>query len=131
MSIEMRSSEERIGQKVLPFVTLFFSLGTLVCCALPALFVTLGLGATFVSLLGSFPQLIWVSEHKTLVFIVAGILLAVTCFVRRIAPQECPADPNLAAACARARRYSAIVFGVSVGAFVVGLFFAFVAPLLS
>lgn len=111
-------------------MALFFSLSTLVCCALPALFVALGLGATFVSFLGVFPQLIWFSEHKTAVFLGAGGLLALTWLVQRSAPQECPADPTLAAACARARRFSSVVFAVSVGAYVIGVFFAFLAPLL-
>ncbi len=124
------SPQKKVGQKFLPVVTLFFSLSTLVCCALPALFVALGLGATFVSFLGVFPQLIWFSEHKTPVFIVAGVLLAVTWLARRAVPQECPTDPALAAACTRARRLSRIIFAVSVGAYVVGLFFAFLAPLL-
>ena len=122
--------EKRVGQRALPFVTLFFSLSTLLCCALPALFVALGFGATFVSLLGAFPQLIWFSEHKTPIFIVSAFLLGGTWLARRIAPQECPADPALAAACARARRLSSIIFGISVAAFVVGGFFAFIAPLL-
>jgi hypothetical protein len=114
----------------LPFAALFCSLSTLVCCAFPALFVTLGAGATFVSLLGFFPQLIWFSENKVLVFSVAGALLALNFALRRLVPRECPTDPRLAAQCSRAQRTSSVFFSVSVAVYCVGAFFAFLAPVL-
>ena len=63
-------------RKLLSVFALFGSLGTLVCCALPALFVTLGFGATFASLIGTFPQLTWLSAHKGWVFGGAAFCLA-------------------------------------------------------
>ncbi len=117
-------------KEILSFSALLFSLSTLVCCALPALFVALGAGATFVSLLGVFPQLIWFSEHKGAVFSVAGTLLVLNFLHRRLTPQECPTDPQLALQCTRARRVSGIVSGLSAFFLLVGAFFAFVAPLL-
>ena len=47
-----------------PTLSLFASAGTLVCCALPALFVTLGAGAALAGLVGEFPQLVWLSTYK-------------------------------------------------------------------
>lgn len=117
-------------QRGVSFLTLFLSLSTLVCCALPALFVMLGAGATFVSLLGAVPQLIWLSEHKGLLFVVAGILLFANLLMRMIIPPRCPADPKLAAECARAQKISTGVLYVSIVTYLIGAFFAFVAPLL-
>lgn len=117
-------------KKILPFSALLFSVSTLVCCALPALFVALGAGATFVSLLGAFPQLIWLSEHKGVVFSLAAMLLALNFLHRRLTPQECPTDPQLALQCTRARIISGVVFGLSAFFLLVGAFFAFVAPML-
>ena len=117
-------------KKVLPFATLFFSLSTLICCALPALFVMLGAGAAFASLLGVFPQLIWFSENKGIVFTVAGVLLFANLLLRTFVPPQCPADPKLAAECGRAQRVSGAILYFSIGAYLVGAFFAFVAPLL-
>jgi len=57
-------------------LSLLASGSTLVCCALPALLVALGAGATLVSLTSRLPQLIWLSEHKGAVFGVAAALLA-------------------------------------------------------
>ncbi|MCS6996752.1 MAG: hypothetical protein NZ533_07330 [Casimicrobiaceae bacterium] len=113
------------------WLSVFTSASTLVCCALPALLVALGAGATLASLVGMFPQLVWLSEHKGLVFTVAGVMLAVAGYFQwraRYAP--CPADPALAAACTRQRRISRAVYTVSVALYLIGGFFAFVAPLI-
>jgi len=115
-------------KKLISCATLFFSLGTLICCALPALFVMLGAGAAFASLLGVFPQLIWLSEHKGSVFFVAGVLLLANLAMRIFVPLQCPADPKLAAECARTQRISGLILTVSFIAYLVGGFFAFVAP---
>ncbi len=117
-------------KRLLPFTSLFFSLSTLVCCALPALFVALGAGATFVSILGVCPQLIWLSENKGIVFSVAATLLTLNILQRRLAPRECPTDPQLALQCTRARRMSGFISGLSLLCLLVGAFFAFVAPYL-
>jgi len=117
-------------KKVLPFATLFFSLSTLICCALPALFVMLGAGAAFASLLGVFPQLIWFSENKAFVFAVAGVLLFANLLLRTFVPQQCPVDPKLGVECVRAQRVSGLILYFSIGVYLIGGFFAFVAPLL-
>lgn len=115
-------------KRIFSFATLFFSISTLICCALPALFVALGAGAAFVSVLGAIPQLVWFSEHKVLVFSTAGGLLLANMTARLFLPQQCPADPKLASECARTRAISSIVFVISVVAFFIGAFFAFIAP---
>jgi hypothetical protein len=117
-------------KKIIPFAALFLSLSTLICCALPALFVMLGAGAAFASLLGVFPQLIWFSQHKGIVFIVAGVLLFANLAMRTFVPSQCPADPRLAAECARAQRISSGLLYVSLVAYLIGGFFAFIAPIL-
>ena len=102
--------------------------GTLVCCALPALFVAVGAGATLAGLIGAAPQLVWLSEHKDAVFAVAAIMLTIAAVLRyagRNAP--CPSDPRLAASCQRVRRISGAVLYVAGGLFAVGFFFAFLA----
>ena len=105
---------------------LLASSATLVCCVLPAILVAHGAGAALAGLVAAVPQLIWLSEHKNLVFGVAGALLLVsgtTLWVNRRAP--CPVDQKLAAACNRLRRLSYIVYGLALASFVVGTTFAF------
>lgn len=53
------------------------SSSTLICCALPALLVAIGAGATLAGLVTAVPQLIWLSTHKALVFGSAGVMLAI------------------------------------------------------
>ena len=113
----------------LTFLSLFTSAGTLVCCALPVLFVSLGLGAVFAGVVVQLPGLIWLSEHKAGVFGTAGFMLSVagvTLHQARNLP--CPIDPDQARACRTARRWSLCTYGFSVLIFGVGAFFSFVAP---
>jgi hypothetical protein len=110
-------------------LSLFTSGGTLICCALPATLVAIGSAATLTSLISNFPQLIWISEHKPLVFGLAGAMLAIAGYLQwqaRNAP--CPADAALAAVCAKTRKNALRIYWLSVGIFSVGAFFAFIAP---
>jgi len=113
---------------VIEGVALLGSVGTLLCCALPALFVSLGAGAAMAALVTNVPQLIWLSEHKVPLFIITAAMLvisAATIYVnRRLA---CPTDPQKAKTCRRVRRVSAGIFIVSLLLYAVGFFFAFVA----
>lgn len=121
---------ERLGA-VTNWFSIFTSTSTLVCCALPALLVALGAGTALISLNNVFPQLIWLSEHKIGVFVLAGLMLLLAgLFQWRANRLPCPADPALARACTRQRRVSRSVYVVSCVTFVVGGFFAFIAPLL-
>lgn len=112
-------------------LSLFTSLSTLICCALPALLVAIGAGAALSSLVSNVPQLVWVSEHKGLVFGFAGVMLLLAGMLQwRARHAPCPADPQLAKACRRTRRNSLRVYGLSLAIFAIGAWFAFVAPLL-
>ena len=110
-------------------LSLFTSGSTLICCALPATLVAIGSAATLASLVSSFPQLIWISEHKPLVFGLAGTMLAVAGFFQWQARNAlCPVDPQLTAVCTNARKNALRIYWLSVGIYAVGAFFAFVAP---
>lgn len=116
-------------ENILPVMGLFTSIGTLLCCALPVLFVTLGMGAALAGLLTTIPFLITMSEHKGIVFGVAGAMIvasAILQWVRRHAP--CPVDKDAARACLRLRRASIYITAFAGAIYVVGVFFAFIAP---
>lgn len=115
-------------QAILPTVSLFTSFSTLICCALPALLVTLGMGATLAGLVSAAPWLVWLSDHKKILFAVAGVLLAAASFMQwRARYLPCPADPVKAKACARLRLFSTGITVFSVVIYCVGFFFAFLA----
>ena len=119
------------NSKLANLLSLFTSGSTLICCALPATLVAIGSAATLTSLVSNFPQLIWISEQKGLVFGVAGAMLTIAGYLQwqaRNAP--CPVDPIMARVCTKTRKNSLRVYWLSVGIFALGAFFAFVAPLL-
>ena len=107
--------------------SLLASSATLLCCVLPAVLVSVGAGAAVVGLVSAFPQLVWLSEHKVGVFLVATILLAASGVLMLNARHlPCPADPKAARTCARLRRASVILFGISAVSLAAGATFAFV-----
>jgi hypothetical protein len=112
------------------WLSLAASGGTVLCCALPALLVSLGLGAALAGLVSAAPALVWVSEYKGPVFAVAaGLLAAAGALQWRLRTAPCPIDPVLRQACLRTRRWSRWVWLVAVVLFCLGALFAFVAPL--
>lgn len=111
--------------------SLFASSSTLLCCALPALLVALGAGAALSSLISVVPQLVVLSEYKVELFAFAGVMLLISGALQwrnRFAP--CPTDPVLRDTCMRTRKASRWVYGLSVLLYLVGGWFAFIAPLL-
>jgi len=116
----------------LTFAALLASSGTLICCVLPAVMVTLGAGATLAGLIGAFPQLVWLSEHKPLLFGSAALLLVASgAALWRARSLPCPAEPRMAAACRRLRKISGVVYALALLAFATGTAFAFVLPWLT
>jgi hypothetical protein len=111
---------------------LLASSATLVCCVLPAVLVSLGAGAALVGLVTAVPQLIWLSEHKALVFGVAAVLLVLSGMMlwnaRRL---PCPTDPRLARNCMRLRSISNRLWAVAAIAYAAGAGFAFLLPALT
>lgn len=117
------------GQRLLSFFSLFASSGTLVCCALPALFVSLGAGAAVAGAAANFPFLVAVSENKIPVFTVATVLIIISGVLQwRARNLPCPIDPREAKACDSARRISLRLYFVSVAILAIGAFFAFLLP---
>lgn len=113
-------------------LSLVASGGTLVCCVLPAVMVALGAGAALAGLVTAVPQLIWLSEHKAVVFGLAFALLALSgVLLWRARTLPCPADSTLARTCERLRKASVVIWGVAVVCTLVGALFAFVLPALA
>jgi hypothetical protein len=114
---------------ILSATTLLSSAGTLVCCVLPAVLVALGAGAALAGLVTAIPQLVWLSEHKLLVFGIAfGLLItsgAATWYSRTL---PCPIEPVAAQSCQRLRRINVVLYSIALVSFALGLTFAFVLP---
>jgi mercuric ion transport protein len=121
----------------LSYLSLFTSIGTLLCCALPSLLVLFGLGATVASMLSEAPWLVTMSHHKHWIFVVAGLLISGNfIYVYVIAP-KLPAtsgacDPSVPSACQTASRFSRIVLWCSAALYTIGCFTAYLlGPILT
>jgi len=119
----------------LSYLSLFTSVGTLLCCALPSLLVLVGLGATVASTLSALPWLVVLSHHKSWTFAVSGTMIAAsfvyTYYVGpRLRAQAC--DPQNPEACEVASRFSKVVLWLSAALFLAGFFVAFfLGPILA
>lgn len=124
MSVTLKQT---VGASV---AALLASSATLVCCVLPAVMVSLGAGAVLVGLISAVPQLIWLSEHKVLVFGVAGAMLIVSkVLLWRASYLPCPTEPVAARACIRLRRISSVLFWIAAIAYAIGAGFVGLASL--
>ncbi len=129
MTQTSRSKRPRIREAFLNYLMLFGSMGTLVCCALPALLVSLGLGAVMAGMASNIPGLVWLSAHKEGMFIFAGSMLALNGLILWQSRNAlCPIDPELREICIKGRYTSKGIYFFSLGVFTIGAFFAYAAP---
>ncbi len=118
-------------QRVISFLSLFTSTGTLLCCALPAAIAAVAGGAAVGAFATTFPWLIPLSRHKAWIFLTAGLLILVSS-VLTLRPQGRTACAITGGkGCEVAGRFTKVMFWVSVAIYAIGAFFAYgLAPLL-
>ena len=109
------------------FFTLFASSGTLICCALPIILVTLGMGASVAAMTSSFPFLIILSQNKIWVFAISGLMLALSTWLSYRPGQQCPSDAELAHICRLSKLWNRRILWLSIIIWSVGFFAAFLA----
>lgn len=115
-------------KKISALFSLFLSSGTLICCAIPALLVALGFGATLAGLISAFPQLVWLSEQKVVIFVSAGILLALAVGIQYWNRNAyCPVG-EARDACASTRDLSRYVLVLSLFIYLTGGIVTFILP---
>jgi len=109
-----------LKDKGVTLFTLFTTTGTLICCALPILLVTFGLGATVVAMTSAFPFLITLTQHKIWVFAFSGAMLAISGWLMFRPSRSCPADIALAKACSTAHKWNQRIYWSSVVIWTIG-----------
>lgn len=107
------------------WLILLTSVGTLLCCALPILLVTIGLGAVVASTVTALPWLVPLTANKIWVFAGSGVLLGFSGWLMYRPGRTCPTDPELAALCGKAQIWNRRVYWVSLAIWCIGLFFAY------
>jgi len=116
-------SDNKLMEKpYLKWVALFVASGTLLCCALPILLVTLGFGAVMASLNYNVPGLMYLAEHKVWTLTIAGMVLVALAWVIWRPNQHCPSEPALAAICQKSKLWNKRIFWISSLIWFIGFF---------
>lgn len=116
-------------KKLITFFSLFGSVSTLLCCALPVTLVGLGMGATFASLTSSIPGVLWLVDNKNILFIVTGVMLTLSYVLMKYGQkQACPIDPDQAEVCRESKGLNTKIFWFSVGVYIIGVLFSYIIP---
>lgn len=118
-------ANSQADQPWLRWLTLLVTGSTLVCCTLPVVMVALGFGAVAASLNYNIPALVFLAEHKVWTLSLSALLLMFLAWVIWRPNQTCPADPELAAICQRAKRWNQWIFSISVGIWLIAFFFSY------
>ena len=109
---------------LLSVLSLFTSFSTLICCALPAFLVVLGLGAVVAGVVTDFPFLITLSKNKGWVFGFAFGLMALNFFLvyrKKKDNLSCEYVPGKKeTACDVASRWSRIILWISFALLLIG-----------
>ena len=109
--------------------SLFTSSSTLLCCALPAIFVMLGAGASFASFISVFPFLITLSVYKIELTIFAFFMMGVAGYSNyKTSFAPCPIDPEQGRRCMRSRMQSRLIYYISCIILIFATIFTYIIP---
>lgn len=116
-------------------LSLFTSVSTLLCCALPALLVVLGLGVVVAGIISDVPFLITLSQNKEWVFAFAFLTMGLNFYLlyfRKKKQVSCEYIPGKTeTACDVASRWSKVILWISFTLLVIGFFVSyFLIPIL-
>ena len=111
------------------FISLFASSSTLICCALPSVFIVIGAGATFASIISIFPFLVVISKYKVSITLVSLLILVFAGYINyKTYYLPCPADPELGRICLQTRKRSRSIYYFSVILFTFATIFTYLIP---
>ena len=119
----------RMKENLPSLVALLASSSTLICCALPALLVLLGAGASLANFITIFPIFIVLSKHKVLISIIATVTLSLAGYLNyKTCHMPCPADPTIGKQCMQNRKRSVYIYIISVFIFIFATIFTYILP---
>tara|TARA_B100000965_G_C19454000_1_gene696608 strand:+ start:425 stop:790 length:366 start_codon:yes stop_codon:yes gene_type:complete len=118
-----------MNDKSVNLLTLFASSSSLICCAIPAIFITLGAGAAFANLILVFPFLIILSKYKVYISALTFIIITLAGYINyKVYLLPCPTDPELGKICMKTRKNSRYIYYFSVMLFIFATIFTYIAP---
>lgn len=122
-------SENNIKPRKWGILLLFTSFPTLLCCALPILMVSLGMGSVVASIYGEYiPFLRWFGLHENITFGITALILIIAGWILYRPGRICPSDPELGALCSEAHKWNIWFYWGSVAIWYVGFTTAYLLP---
>ncbi|MCF6182212.1 hypothetical protein [Lutibacter sp.] len=122
---------KNIKTNITSILSLFTSFSTLLCCALPALLVTLGMGAVVAGLVSDLPFLRTLSLYKEWTFSFATLLIAFNFWLvyrKKSLDDACEIPENgEESTCETTSRWSKKILWISAILLFIGFFMAFLA----
>ena len=107
-------------------LTAIASMGTLICCALPAFLVFIGAGSLLSVFISFFPLFPMISQYKIEIFVTSLIIILLAGIAQLYTKKlPCPADETQALSCRKIRGRSLQLFIASIFLYVTGFYFAF------
>jgi len=120
-----------LKQRIMSFLSVFTSTGTLLCCALPAAIAAVAGGAAVGTLITAFPWLVPLSRYKVWIFLVAGLSIVLSGILTFRSSRKIACVTTGGEGCKTASRFTRAMFWFSVVIYGTGAFFAFgIVPLL-
>lgn len=116
---------DRFREGSVAVLALVTSGGTLICCALPIVLVSLGFGTVVAGITGDFPWLVALSRHKEWVFAGSAAVLTLGGWLIYHRARACPADPRIRRACLLLDKWNRRLYWTSVAVWVIGFFAAY------
>lgn len=107
------------------WLILFASSATLVCCVIPIVLVSLGMGAVVAALYSNIPFLSFLGLYKSWTFAATAAILILAAWALYRPGRSCPIDPALARACTSAHRWNSRLFWLSVALWLLSFFSAY------
>ena len=118
-------------QRLVSFLSLFTSTGTLLCCALPAALAAVAGGAAVGTMLSVLPWLIPLSRHKGWLFVVAGVLIVFNGVLVLKPHGKLACSITGGKGCEVAGGFSKAMLWISTGIYTIGVAFAYaVVPII-
>jgi len=118
-------------QRVVGFLALFTSTGTLLCCALPAALAALAGGAAISAYVSTFPWVVPLSRHKVWIFVIAGILILINGLLTLRPQGKLACTITGGTDCETAGKFSRFMFWLAAVVYTAGVFMTYgLVPLL-
>lgn len=120
-----REIERPVVSRLAGFATLFTSMSTLLCCALPATVAMLAGGSAVIAMTSAFPWLIPLSRQKDWIFLVAGIMLLFNGILLFRPKGAVACAISGGSGCEAAGRFTIVVFYFSTALVAIGAFISY------